>query len=255
MRRKPIYWAACLSIGASAFAFAQQAVPETTAPGSAATVAPKPADNAASPAPATRDQEPAAGAATTGGTGEPRITEPASGGSAANGPASAKGTDGTVRRDAKDTDSDARSSNDANASKHRKSETNRSHAIAWSDATHVGSKDRSNRRSRIAPELPSDENASADQFLHDAQTALRNHHIGEAQEALERAETRVLESTSSNASQSQRVAAIEHAREALGHKRYLRADMAQAGEMIDQALSQSATGSTAAVSGGSQSVP
>ncbi|MDQ2801991.1 MAG: hypothetical protein M3Y41_04615 [Pseudomonadota bacterium] len=107
------------------------------------------------------------------------------------------------------------------------------------------------RRSRIAPPLPSppiDENASADQFLRDAQTALQKHDVGAAEEALERAETRVLESTTGD--QSRRLDAIEHAREALGHRRYLRPDMTDANDMVGQALSQSASGSAAPVSGG-----
>jgi hypothetical protein len=276
MRKTVLLSAACLSVGAAAFAIAQTA-PESTAPSntdimapgqgdhaaspgpasrdqgppagaattggapvSADTLTPKPGDHAASPEPATRDQGPAAGTATTGKTtNEPRTrsTEPESRGSAASGPASGK--HGTVRRGAGETGA-ARSSSDVNHSRYYRSGTNRLHAIPLANARH-------------SP--PSDENASADQFLQDAQTALREHDTAEAQEALERAETRLLQTTASDTSQSQRVAAVEHAREALGHRRYLRADMTQAGQMIDQALSQSATFGTAPVSPGSQLVP
>jgi hypothetical protein len=101
---------------------------------------------------------------------------------------------------------------------------------------------RAQRRSVAAPHsTPSsvDENASADQYLRDAQTALRGHRIREAQEALERAETRVLNSaTDTNAGQNSTVNTIERARETLGHVRYVRPDPARGGQMIDQAMSE-----------------
>ena len=96
------------------------------------------------------------------------------------------------------------------------------------------------RRSPAAPRSATasvDENASADQYLRDAQTALRERRIGEAREALERAEIRVLNSApNTNAAKNSTVDTIEQAREALGHVRYLRPDLARGGQMIDQAM-------------------
>ena len=96
-----------------------------------------------------------------------------------------------------------------------------------------------------------DENASADQYLRDAQTALRGRRIGEAREALERAEIRVLNSApNTNAGKNSTVDTIEQAREALGHVRYLRPDLARGGQMIDQAMSKTASESMSSQSGG-----
>jgi Putative peptidoglycan binding domain len=110
------------------------------------------------------------------------------------------------------------------------------------------------RRSPAAPRSTTasvDENASADQYLRDAQTALRERRIREAREALERAETRVLNSApDTNAGTNSTVDTIERAREALGHVRYLRPDLARGGQMIDQAMSETASKSTSSLSGG-----
>ena len=96
-----------------------------------------------------------------------------------------------------------------------------------------------------------DENASADQYLRDAQTALRKRRIREAREALERAEIRALNSApDTNAGKSSTVDTIERAREALGHVRYLRPDLARGGQMIDQAMSETASKGTSSLSGG-----
>lgn len=95
------------------------------------------------------------------------------------------------------------------------------------------------------PASSADENASADQYLRDAQAALRGHRTGEAQEALERAETQALNSApEGKLGQNSTVDTIERAREAMGHVRYLRPDPAQAGRLIDQALSQTVSSST-----------
>lgn len=140
----------------------------------------------------------------------------------------------------------------------------RSPAVASSGkAPQAGSMGRAGGRSGVAAQMPappSDEQASADQYLRDAQTALRNRRTGEALEALERAETRVLggamgQGTPSGESQDRAVAAIERAREALGHRRYLRPNTSHAGQMIDQALAQNTGSNTASDSGGSQLVP
>jgi hypothetical protein len=113
------------------------------------------------------------------------------------------------------------------------------------------------RRSPAAPRSATasvDENASADQYLRDAQAALRGHRIREAQEALERAETRVLNSApDTNVGRNSTVNAIERAREALGHVRYSRPDPARGGQMIDQAISESASKSTSSPSAGQSS--
>jgi hypothetical protein len=78
---------------------------------------------------------------------------------------------------------------------------------------------------------------------------LREHRLQDAQDALERAETRALNSAvDGNLSQNSTVNTIERAREALGHVRYLRPDQAQAGQFIDQALSQTVSSSTSASS-------
>ena len=114
------------------------------------------------------------------------------------------------------------------------------------------------RRSAAAPRsktASADDNASADQYLRDAQTALRERRIREAREALERAETRVLNSApdtnagsapDTNAGKNSTVDTIERAREALGHVRYLRPDLARGGQMIDQAMSETESKSTPA---------
>ena len=110
------------------------------------------------------------------------------------------------------------------------------------------------RRSPAAPRSATasiDENASADQYLRDAQTALRERRTREAQEALERAEIRVLNSApNTNAGKNSTVDTIEQAREALGHVRYLRPDLARGGQMIDQAMSETASKGTSSLSGG-----
>jgi hypothetical protein len=110
------------------------------------------------------------------------------------------------------------------------------------------------RRALAAPHATTssgDENASADQYLRDAQTALRGRRLREAQEALEAAEIRALNSApGTNAGQNSTVNTIERAREALGHVRYSRPDLARGGQMIDQAMSQTASKSTDSLSSG-----
>ena len=120
----------------------------------------------------------------------------------------------------------------------------------WKLRPHEGVK----RRSPVAPRAATasvDENASADQYLRDAQTALRERRVREAREALERAETRVLNSApNTNAGKNSTLDAIEQAREALGHVRYFRPDLARGGQMIDQAMSETASKGTSSLSGG-----
>jgi hypothetical protein len=116
---------------------------------------------------------------------------------------------------------------------------------AWPAASERRPHKRPQSRALVAPHATTssaDENASADQYLRDAQTALRGRRIREAQKALEGAETRALNSApGTNASQNSTINAIERAREALGHVRYLRPDLARGGQMIDQAMSETAS--------------
>ena len=104
------------------------------------------------------------------------------------------------------------------------------------------------KRSPAAPRSATasvDENASTDQYLRDAQTALRGRRIRDAREALERAEISVLNAgPNTNADKNSAVDPIEQAREALGHVRYLRPDLARGGQMIDQAMSETASNGT-----------
>jgi len=270
MWKKALLSAACLTLGAAGIAFAQTAPvpPIVAAPGSIETG--EPGVNAPSPGP--MDPNPGAAATETAPKGETSnevpSAEPTDRGSVDSAPARGKGTangEGTGEKLRSGPERDTANSSDVNASRsHKAARHSRSHAVLSSGtASHAGSINRPDGRSGIASHVlssPSDEHASADQFLRDAQTALRKHHTGEAQEALEQAETRVLGSangqgTSSDDSQSRAVAAIEQAREALGHRRYLRPDTTQAGQMIDRALAQSTGGSTVSGSGRSQSVP
>ena len=262
--------AACFSLGVGAFAYAQTAPvpPGATPPGSTESV--EPGANATSPAPVAPDQGSASGATTSGGTSnEPTSAQPAEHdrGSVDSTPANGKGIangEGTAGKQPAAPDqgsatgavpSGGTTDKQRTGSEHARP---RSHAVTATAAHPAGSTDRSHRRSPEASHLPAppgDENASAEQFLRDAQTALRKHHTDEAQEALERAETRVLEGTQgqgafSDVHQSRVVQAIEQAREALGHRRYLRPDVTQAGQSIDQALAQSSGGSPTSGSDG-----
>ena len=66
-----------------------------------------------------------------------------------------------------------------------------SNSPASSSATNISA---GTTRSAVAPRLPGPaSDTSADQYLNHAQSALRRGHTGEAQEALERAETRLLD--------------------------------------------------------------
>jgi hypothetical protein len=94
-------------------------------------------------------------------------------------------------------------------------------------------------RSDIAPALPVPPvgpNATPEQYLRAAQTALDRHQSGEAQEALERAETRLLDRSTSpdraNAPDERpRIRLITQALDAIGHR-----DWHAAHQAVDQAL-------------------
>ncbi len=103
--------------------------------------------------------------------------------------------------------------------------------------------DETTARSKIAPRLPTPPVAADDAtaYLHAAQRDLDARRTGAAQEALERAETRLLD-RSTDPSQvnapdrNQTVDTISQARQALG-----RHDISGARELISQALSQTSS--------------
>jgi hypothetical protein len=101
-------------------------------------------------------------------------------------------------------------------------------------------------RSTIAPRLPGaaigGENLTAADYLREAQSALVQGRTGAAQEALERAETRLLDRSTpqgmTDTPTSNPVAqTISQARDALGHH-----DLAGAGSLISRAMSQVGAG-------------
>ncbi len=102
-------------------------------------------------------------------------------------------------------------------------------------------------RPAIAPKLPApplEENASPRAFLESAQQALAQHRIGEAQEALERAETRMLDrsvvpSRADIPDTSAGVEQIRQARDALARR-----DLRGAQQIIASALAASAGAAT-----------
>lgn len=110
-------------------------------------------------------------------------------------------------------------------------------------SAHASNIDRADTRSEIAPRLPTPAagmDGGAAQYIHDAQRALSSGKTGLAQEALERAETRLLDRSvaagmTNTPTDNPMVAHIEAARQALGHH-----DLAEASRHLDQALSQSA---------------
>jgi hypothetical protein len=112
-------------------------------------------------------------------------------------------------------------------------------------ARHVSGKQGAPGCARAAPPStasPADADASVDRYLRDAQAALRRRCVEEAQDALERAETRALSgSPDADAGQDPTVGAIERAREALGHVRYPRPDLARGGRLVEQAMTDAAS--------------
>ena len=105
--------------------------------------------------------------------------------------------------------------------------------------THASNIDQGDTRSQIAPNLPSPQvSAAADPvaYLHAAQSALQSGRTGEAQQALEMAETRLLDRSvpqgqTNNPSSSQAVAQIHQALAALAT-----GDRAQCLSAIQQAI-------------------
>ena len=116
--------------------------------------------------------------------------------------------------------------------------------------------DSADSHSDIAPHLPmpkAGHDATADAYLGAAQRALRAHHTGEAQQALEMAETRLLDrstpagSAGTPASDPQ-ITQINEARQALGH-----GDMKAAHQAIQMALGSTSAGGGAGTGMGSTS--
>ena len=97
----------------------------------------------------------------------------------------------------------------------------------------------------IAPTLPTppvNPNEGAEQFLNVAKQALARHRTGEAQEALERAETRRLDLDAARniaPSDDPMIGQIRSALEALGHRNFASAD-----QQISGAMSMGATAGT-----------
>lgn len=100
--------------------------------------------------------------------------------------------------------------------------------------------DSTTSHSRIAPRLPSPtagDSASPNQYLTEAQQALKSHKTGQAQEALERAQTRLLDRSveqgaTGTPDSDPRVTAVSQARQALA-----KGDTAGANRLIQQAMS------------------
>jgi len=105
--------------------------------------------------------------------------------------------------------------------------------------------DAQDTRSPIAPALPSPDvgpGASPEQFLHAARSALATGRTGEAQQAMEMAETRLLDRSTplfqtNNPSRSPLIAQIGDARRALG-----RGDRALSIQLLDKAIALAAQG-------------
>jgi len=105
--------------------------------------------------------------------------------------------------------------------------------VSEPSSTRASNIDRADTRSTIAPRLPAPpvgENASPESYVQAAQQALRRNRTGEAQEALERAETRVLEMHQADQGRIPMMDTLEQARQALG-----RHDVAGARRILDQA--------------------
>lgn len=121
-------------------------------------------------------------------------------------------------------------------------------------STQASNIDRADSHSDIAPHFPEPsqgQSASPDTYLRDAQTALAHHRTGLAQQALEMAETRLLDrSTTPDAAgtpdQSPAIREVSQAREALGH-----GDMKGASSAIQMAIASGAGGPAPAAAAGS----
>ena len=227
MRGKTLIPAALFGVAIAALALAQTTSTPSTAPANDETAAPSP-PNTQPTAAKPPETSPEAAQGSGGGQGGTQATAPEPGSNpttatSAPGGAPKEGATGS-RPSRKPVTEHRRVTEPPRGAKHD-SNVGRAHA-------------------RVSPSQSVDENASADQSLRDAHSALRRHNTQDAQEALERAETQVLNSVpDGNVSQNSSVITIERAREALGHARYLRSDPGQAGQLIDEALAQTGTSS------------
>jgi hypothetical protein len=247
MRRTLLVSAALFSAAVAALAVAQTPLTSPTEPGSSETVAPAPNGEPAGGQPA---EGATSGGATPGGTIN---TEAKPAGPAASGPISEPAPGGTTEEHATSSPVNNKQVEHGPPAAERHPQRHVAHPLG-PEAKHASAIERPHRHPPTAPHQTAspaaEENASTDQYLHDAQTALRERRIGEAQEALERAETRALDSGNTDAGPNSTVNRIERARDALGHVRYLRPDPAQAGQLIDQALSDTASNKTSSLSDG-----
>ncbi len=120
-------------------------------------------------------------------------------------------------------------------------------------STQASNIDRADTRSVIAPRLPTPQvgaNATPEQLLGVAQRALNRHRTGEAQEALERAETRALDrstapQSASTPNSAPMIQAIADARRSLASH-----DIAGTQQAISRAMSSSAYAQNGAQNGG-----
>jgi hypothetical protein len=219
MRGKTLLSAALFGVAIAALALAQTTSTPSTAPASDETAAPPNTEPTAAKPPET---SPEAAQGSGGGQGSTQATAPEPG----SNPTNATSAPGGAPKEGA-----------TGPQPGRKPVTE--HPRGARHASNVG-----RAPTRGSPAQSVDENASADQNLRDAHSALRRHNTQDAQEALERAETQVLNSVpEGNVSQNSTVISIERAREALGHARYLRPDPGHAGQLIDEALAQTGTSS------------
>jgi hypothetical protein len=246
MRKTLLASAALFGVVVIAPALTQTTVTPPTAPGSSGTAGP--ASPNGEPVTGTpTESEAVPGGATTGGTANTQATAPGPATSTAPAPG------GTTQEQTTSQPANNKPVEPAPAASEGGPHQQATRP-SRPEEMHAGTIKGPHRRPLAAPHSTTssvDENASADQYLRVAQAAVRGRRIGEAQEALERAETRVLNSApDTNAGQNSTVNTIEHAREALGYVRYLRPDLARGGQMIDQAMSETASKSTSSLSGG-----
>jgi hypothetical protein len=227
MRGKTLIPAALFGVAIAALALAQTTSTPSTAPANGETAAPAP-PNTQPTAAKPPETSPEAAQGSRGGQGGTQATAPEPGSNpttATSAPGGAPKEGATVPQPGRKPVTEPR----------RVTE----HPKGARHASNVG-----RAPTRVSPAQSVDENASADQSLRDAHSALRRHNTQDALKALERAETRVLNSVpDGNVSQNSSVITIERAREALGHARYLRPDPGQAGQLIDEALAQTGTSS------------
>jgi hypothetical protein len=208
MRGSLLLSAALFGAVIAALALAQTTSTPPTPPGSSETAAPA-STNHEPPTGKPTESGPESTQGASGGPGNTQATAPGPG---SNAPSASPAPGGTPKELATGTETGKKPvSHGATSQTHPHPPR--------SEAKHSSNVGRPHRRPLISPHPPTtsvDENASADQHLRDAQTALSRHRTEEAEEALERAETRALnDAPEGNVSQNSTVITIERAREAL----------------------------------------